>query len=373
MKFIVPSNQLLHKLLTVNGAIMSKPLMPILENFLFDIKGKKLTIFSTDIETSMTTEMDVEASEDIKVAVPSKMLIDYLRTLPDQPITITIDPKTFAIEVVVEGGSSKMAGYDGIDFPTLPEKEGDGTFTVPSNVLLRAINKTLFATGNDDLRLNLTGLLLELKSDSVNFVATDANKLVRFTRNDLKPGVDDSFIIPKKPLNLLKTNLPNDDSPVVVDYNRTNVFFNFNGANLICRLLDEKYPDYAGVIPGNNSNIMTISRADFLSAINRISIFASKTTHQVRLKIQGSELQISAEDIEMANEAHEKLNCEFNGEDVEIGFNSRYLKDMLATIDGEEVKLCLSEPNRAGLLLPTDNEKDEDITMLIMPMMLNNY
>lgn len=373
MKFIAPSNELLQHLLTVNGAIISKPVIPILENFLFDIKGGKLTIFSTDLDTSMTTDMAVESKEDIRVAVPSKMVIDILRSLPDQPVTFNIDDNSYGIEVINNYGRYKMAGLNGTDFPALPENTGEASFTIPANVLLRAISKTLFATGNDELRINLTGLFVEMKEDYVNFVATDANKLVRFKRLDIKTGVETSFIIPKKPLNLLKTALPNDDTPVVVDYNKSNAFFSFGSTRLIARLLDEKYPDYNAVIPAENPNTLTISRSDFLSSINRISIFASKTTHQVRLKITGSELQISAEDIEMANEAQEKINCEYEGDDMEIGFNARFLKDMLATLDGETVQLKLSAPNKAGLIVPGENEKDEEITMLIMPMMLNNY
>jgi len=373
MKFIAPSSELLQHLLTVNGAIMSKPLIPILENFLFDIKGQELTIYSTDLETSMTTTLTVESKDDMRVAVPSKMVIDILRSLPEQPVTFNVDPATHGIEVVNNNGRYKMAGQDGIDYPSLPEKSGDGSFTVPANVLLRAISKTLFAAGSDELRLNLTGLFVEMKGDSVNFVATDANKLVRFTRNDLKPGVEHNFIIPKKPLNLLKTALPNDETPVVVDYNNTNVFFSFGDTQLICRLLDERYPEYGAVIPEQNPHVLTISRMDFLSSINRISIFASKTTHQVRLKITGSELTISAEDIEMANEAQEVVHCEYDGDDMEIGFNAKFLKEMLAALDSDTVQLKLSQPNRAGLILPTDNDNSENITMLIMPMMLNNY
>ncbi len=353
MKFIAPSSDLLQHLLTVNGAIMSKPIIPILENFLFDISNNELTIYSTDLETSMTTVI--------------------LRSLPDQPVTFNIDNGNFGIEVVNNNGRYKMAGQDGIDYPTLPEKSGDGSFTVPANLLLRAVSKTLFAAGSDELRLNLTGLFVEMKGSHVNFVATDANKLVRYTRKDISTGTEHSFIIPKKPLNLLKTALPNDETPVVVDYNKTNVFFTFGNTQLICRLLDEKYPEYSAVIPLENPNVITISRTDFLSSINRISIFASKTTHQVRLKITGSELTISAEDIEMANEATEKISCEYDGDDMEIGFNARFLKEMLSTLDGDSVQLKMSQPNRAGLLVPTENEKNEEITMLIMPMMLNNY
>ena len=374
MKFIAPStSDLLQHLLSVNGAIMSKPIIPILENFLFDISNNELTIYSTDLETSMTTVMPVESKDNMRVAVPSKMVIDILRSLPEQPVTFNIDAVSHGIEVVNNNGRYKMAGQDGVDYPTLPEKSGDGSFTVPANLLLRAISKTLFAAGSDELRLNLTGLFVEMKNNHVNFVATDANKLVRFTRKDIAPQVDHSFIIPKKPLNLLKTALPNDETPVIVDYNKTNVFFTFGSTQLICRLLDEKYPEYSAVIPQENPNVITISRTDLLSSINRISIFASKTTHQVRLKITGRDLTVSAEDIEMANEATEKINCEYDGEDMEIGFNARFLKEMLSTMDGENVQLKMSQPNRAGLLVPAENEKNEEITMLIMPMMLNNY
>jgi DNA polymerase-3 subunit beta len=373
MKFIASSSNLLQHLLTINGAIMSKPIIPILENFLFDIKNGELTIFSTDLETSMTTTMPVEAKEDMRVAVPSRLVIDTLRSLPEQQVTFNVDPSTFAIQVNTDQGHYKMAGQDAADFPNQPEKSGEASITIPANILLKAISKTLFAAGTDELRPNLTGLFVEMKNDFVNFVATDANKLVRYQRKDIKPQVEHGFIIPKKPLNLLKTALPNDETPVVIDYNQKNVFFSFGDTDLICRLLEEKYPDYAAVIPTNNENKININRMDFLSAISRIGIFASKTTHQVRLKVMGSQLVLSAEDIEMANEAMEQLSCEFDGEDMEIGFNARFLKEMLSTLDGESVQIQLSQPNRAGLLVPLSKDEHEDVTMLIMPMMLNNY
>lgn len=373
MRFIAPSHELLHHLMKVQGAIISKPLVPILENFLFDIKGNKLSIFSTDLETSMTTEMTVEASDEMKIAVPSRMVLETLRSLGNTPVTFNVDENNFGIEAVVGGGRYKMAGLDGVDFPSLPEKKIEGSFTIASNVLGRAISKTLFAAGNDDLRMNLTGLFLEIFTDHVNFVATDANKLVKFTRTDIQPGTQHNFIIPKKPLNLLKNALPDDDTEVLVEFNKNNAFFSFNNTQLICRLLDEKYPDYNAVIPSDNNNVVTIGRSDFLSAINRVSIFASKTTHQVRLKIGGNQLMLSAEDIEMANAGEETIACEYDGDDIEIGFNARFIRDMLSNLDGEQIQLRLSEPNRAGLLVPTENERSEEIVMLIMPMMLNNY
>ncbi|MBC7426920.1 MAG: DNA polymerase III subunit beta [Bacteroidia bacterium] len=373
MKFIVPSSLLLEHLQMVSGAIVSKPVLPILENFLFDISKGELTIHSTDLETSMSTTIKVEAKEDIKVAVPSKMTLEILRSLPDQPVTFTVNEDTFAIEMSTSFGRYKLAGQPGNDYPKLPEVDAESTFTLSSNILLRAISKSIFATGTDDLRLNLTGVYVEMSEGSINFVATDANRLVRITRDDVKPGVENNFILPKKALNLLKSSLSNDVAPVRVDYNKSNVFFTLGDMKLTCRMIDERYPDYKAVIPSDNNNHLTINRIELLNSVRRISIFSNKTTHQIRLKITGNELNISAEDLEMANEAQERLNCEYDGEDLEIGFNSRFLQDMLANIDHDEVVLQLSTPNRAGLMVPKENETDESVTMLIMPMMLNNY
>lgn len=357
----------------IDGVVVSKPIIPILENFLFDIKNGELAISSTDLETSMTTSIKVEANEDIKIAIPSKLTLDTLKNLPEQPLTFTIINETSGVEINTGSGRYKLSGQNGDDFPKIPVVESDKSFTIPSNILLKAISKTVFATSNDELRLNLTGVYVQLFKDEILFVATDANRLVRYKRADIKPGVEETFIIPKKALNLLKSSLPNDETPVKVDFNKSNAFFNFGGVSLTCRLIDERYPDYKAVIPTENPNRLTIPRLEFLNAIKRISIYANKTTHQIRLKLAGSELNVSAEDFDFANEAQERLACQYDGEDMEIGFNSKYLVDMLNVLDTEEVRLEMSQPNRAGLLLPSGNEKNEDTLMLIMPMMLNNY
>jgi len=248
---------------------------------------------------------------------------------------------------------------------------------IPSKSRLRCckevIVKTLFASSNDEIRLNLTGIYFQLFQNNLTFVATDANRLVRMSRSDVKPGVEEAFIIPKKALNLLKSVLPNDDTEVSVNFNRSNAFFQFGDINLICRLIDEKYPDYKAVIPVDNPNKMTIDRQEFLMAVKRVAITSNKSTHQVRLKISGSELTVSAEDIDFENEAQEKLACQYEGEDMEIGFNSKYFLEMLNTMDGNQVTLELSQPNRAGLIVPSVQEPGEEMLMLIMPMMLNNY
>lgn len=372
MKFIVNTSALLQKLQVVIGTVASKPILPILDHFLFDIKDGILTITSTDLETSMSTSMEVQSEQNCIVAVPSRLTMDTLKSLPNQPITFTLDEKTHAIELRSENGRYKLSGQPGEDFPKTPEMDSENSFEMNSMTLLSCISKTIFATGNDDLRLNLTGVYVELFKDSANFVATDANRLVRLKRNDVKPGVQHSFILPKKALNLLKSTLADDESTVQIDYNTNNAFFTFGDVKLICRFVDERYPEYGAVIPDKNPNVLTINRMDFLNSVKRISIFSNKTTHQIRLKISGSELVISAEDIDMANEATERLACQYEGEDIEIGFNSKLLLDILTNVDASSVRLELSEPSRAGIILPDENEENEDLLMLVMPMMLNS-
>jgi DNA polymerase-3 subunit beta len=372
MKFIVSTNDLLKQLDIVDGVVVSKPLIPILDNFLFDIKDNKLHVTTTDMETFMTTSLMVEADGDINIAVPSRVTLDTLKSLPTQPVTFSIDANTKSIEINTGNGRFKLTGQEGKDFPKLPEVQSENSVTLSGHTLSRAIGKTLFAAGNDELRLNLTGIYCQIFNDSITFVATDANRLVRFKKLSEKNDFETSFIIPKKALNLLKNAIPNDDTPVKIDFNKSYAFFSFGTVSLICRLIDERYPDYNAVIPQENPNHLTINRQDFLSALKRTSIYSNKTTHQVRLKIAGSEINIFAEDYDFANEANERLSCTYEGEDIEIGFNARYLSEMLSVLDTAEVRMEFSHPSRAGLLLPVENEKDQDILMLIMPMMLNN-
>jgi len=373
MKFVVSTSTLLNHLQTVGGVVVSKPVIPILETFLFDIKNGELTISATDLETSMTTIINVDTTEDVSVAVPSKLCMDILRSLPDQPVTFSIETDTNSIEIHSGNGRFKLAGQPGADFPKIPEVESESSFSIKSEVLLNAISKTVFATGNDELRLNLTGIYTELKNDTISFVATDANRLVRYSRTDIAPGVETSFILPKKAANLLKSSLTDDETEVKVDFNSSNAFFGFGENTLVCRFIDERYPDYNAVIPKENPNTLNINRSEFLNSVKRISIVANKTTHQIRLKIAGSELTISAEDYDMSNEGLEKLSCDYTGEDIEIGFNSKFLMDMLNGMTTEAIKLELSTPNRAGVILPQENEEGEDVLSLVMPMMLNNY
>jgi len=373
MKFVVSSSALLKQLSTINGVITSNPVVPILENFLCEVSSGKLIITASDLQTSMITEMEVDADESGSIAVPARILIDTLKNLPEQPVTFTIDGSSYNIEIHSANGQYRLSGENATDFPKIPRVEDTYDVNIPSDVLASAVSNTLFATSTDELRPAMTGVYVNLKDESSTFVATDGHRLIRYLRSDVSSPNKSSLIIPRKALSLLKTALPSDRVPVSVQFNASNVFFKFNNIQLICRLIDERYPDYENVIPKDNNNQMTISRLELLSSLKRIAIYANKTTHQVRLKISGNELYISAEDLDFSNEANENLQCEHEGEDIEIGFNARFLIEMLNNLDSNEITLKLSAPNRAGLIVPKDTDTDEDILMLVMPVMLNNY
>jgi DNA polymerase-3 subunit beta len=321
----------------------------------------------------MTTSLDIESKEDGLVAIPARLLLDTLKSFPEQPLTFTVDKETFGIEISSDNGKYKLSGQDGSEFPKTPALESPSSLTLNSLILSNSINRTIFASGNDELRPVMSGVFFQLTPEELTLVATDAHKLVKYVRHDAKSEKTSSFIMPKKPLNLLKNTLANANTDVRIDYNETNALFSFENTRLICRLIDGKYPNYDAVIPKENPNKLTIERKSFLNAVKRVSIFSSKTTHQVRLKITGSELQLSAEDLDFANEAKERLTCQYEGQDMEIGFNSMFLVEMLNNLSSNEVVLEMSEPNRAGILTPQEKEDEqEEVLMLVMPVMLNN-
>lgn len=371
MNFITSSTVLLRHLQSISGVLSTSNTLPILDNFLFEINDNQLIISASDLETTMRTSMEVEANGSGKIAIPAKLLLDVLKNLPDQPCTFSVDYSTFGIEIAYDNGKSKMVGFNGDEFPKIPVIENSSSVKVSGEIISSAINKTLFATGNDDLRPVMSGVFCQFSPQDIIFVATDAHKLVRYKRTDSTAETTSSFILPKKPLNLLRSNVTSD-TEVLVEYNESNAVFTFGDIVLVCRLIDGKYPNYEAVIPKENPNVLIIDRAQFLGSIKRVSIFANKTTHQIKLKLAGSELSLSAEDLDFSNEANERLTCNYDGEDMEIAFNSRFLLEMLNNIDTKEVKLEMSVPSRAGLLMPSENSNaDEDILMLVMPVMLN--
>jgi DNA polymerase-3 subunit beta len=373
MKFIVNSAYLLKQLSNINGVITTNPVVPILENFLFELEKGSLTVTASDLQTSMITELQVESKEKGSIAVPARILLDTLKNLPEQPVTFSIDESTYSVEIISDNGRYKLSGENATDFPKVPSVSNDFSAFISTDVLSRAVNNTIFATSNDELRPAMTGVYVSLGDKNTTFVATDGHRLVRYRRSDVKSDNGASIIIPRKALNLLKATLPSENTEVTVNFNLSNAYFKFNHIRMICRLIDERFPDYENVIPSSNNIKMSIERTDLLGALKRISIYANKTTHQVRLKITGSELQISAEDLDFSNEANERLSCEHDGEDIEIGFNAKFLIEMLTNMDSSKIRLTMSAPNKAGVLHPAEKDSNEDILMLVMPVMLNQY
>ena len=371
MKFVASTTALLKELQLINGVISNRAVIPILEYFLFEVREAKLIITGTDLEVSMRSSLEVESKEDGQVAVPARLIIDILRTLPEQPVTFTIDTTSNAIELTSDNGKYKISGEGAEDFPKFPEVENGSTVSLSSRVMNRAINNTLFAIGNDELRPALMGLLMEMTPLDFKFVSTDGNKLVKYRREDVRADNADTFILPRKALNLLKNSLPDDDVQVAVEYNSTNALFTFGDVKLICRLIDERFPDYSAAIPAEAPYTLRINRTELINSLKRIAIFSNKTTYQVRFKISNGELQLTAQDLDFANEGFERLACDFDGEQMSIGFNARFLIDMLNILNSDEVVINLSQHNRPGILKPAEAEQGEDLLMLLMPIVLN--
>jgi DNA polymerase-3 subunit beta len=370
MKFIVSSSQLLKQLQHIAGVINANTVLPILEDFLFEVEKNKLNVVATDLETVMRIQLDIEAKDSGKVCIPAKILMDSLKNIPDQPLTFNID-KNFAVEITSDNGKYKVMGENPDNFPKEPAADDTTSFTMTASALITAINKTLFAVSNDDLRPAMTGVYFELNNDYAQFVATDAHRLVRYKRTDVKPPKADSFIVPKKPLNLLKAALPDTEEEITISYNSNHLFVKHGTTQMSCRLIDARFPDYKVVIPTDNPYKMIVSKNDFQSALRRVNVFSNKSTNQVVLNISGSELQLAAQDIDFSFEGNERMKCQYDGENIAIAFNARFLIEMLNAADSDEVRLELSTPTKAGIIKPTEADDNEDLLMLVMPLMLN--
>ena len=368
MKITVSSSELSKRLQFLSGVINSSNTLPILDNFLFEIENDELKITSSDLETTMSTTMEVEFKGKASVAVPAKLLIEVLKTFPEQPLVFNINTNN-TIEIVSESGNYEIAYAPGEEFPKSAAFESPSTTLIPSKVLANAINKTLFSAGNDALRAMLSGVYFEFTTEKIVFVATDAHKLVKYTRNDIKSTEDASFIVPKKPLSVLKSILSTMDEEVTVSYNTTNAIFTFENYIIACRLIDEKFPKYEAVIPKENPNKLIIDRSIFTQSVKRVSTFSNKATHQIILRVAGTELNLYAEDADYSNKADERLTCNYEGDDLKIGFNSRFLTEMLGNINSTMIQLEMSIPTRAGILTPIDGlQEGEEILMLVMPV-----
>ena len=374
MRFVVSSTELLKHLNAISRVISNKNTLPILDNFLMKIEGKTLIITASDLETTLITKIELDNSEDEGlIAIQAKIMLDTLKEFPEQPLTFIIDPDSLAVEILSSNGKFSIVGHSGEDFPVLP-KLGDNHHTIilSHDLLFTGLNKTLFATADDELRPVMNGIFIELSPEEVTFVASDAHKLVRYKRRDVKYNDAASFILPKKPASLLKNLLPREDSDVELEFDEKNAFFTLSGFKMVCRLVEGKYPAYNSVIPLNNPNELVIDRVDFFTTLKRVSVFANQGSNLVRLKLTDTELIVSAQDIDFAISAVETIKCEYNGQAMEIGFKSTFLIEILSNLSSENVKMRLSDSSRAGLLLPAEKElEEEDVLMLLMPMMIN--
>ena len=373
MKFTVSSSLLQKLLSSINGVISSNPVVPILENYLFNLDKDKLIVSASDLQISMITQMDVVSTDTGSIAVPSKMLLDTLKVLPEQPITIEMDMDSFTINIKSENGQYTLAGENAEDFPKIPVASKGKHASFHAKALSDAIANTLFAASNDELRPSMNGVFLKMTETNTTFVSTDGNRLVRYRRVDVASKEEISMIIPKKALTLLKAALPNDETDVKAEFSKSNIFFNFGHTQMICRLIDERFPDYENAIPAENPNKMIISRSELLGSLKRIGLYANKTTNLVRFKITSTGLIASAEDIDYSSAASETLSCQYEGEDIEIGFNAKYLAEMLGNMSCKEISVEMSAPNRAGLIFPVEKDENVDTLMLLMPVMLSSY
>lgn len=370
MKFIVSSSALLKQLQQINGVINTNTVLPILEDFLFEVNKNRLNVVATDLETVMKVQLEVEANETGRVCIPAKILVDSLKNIPDQPLTFSID-KNFGIEITSDNGKYKVMGENPDNFPKEPTADDTTSFTITSSALVKAINKTLFAVSSDDLRPAMTGVFFEMSKQGIQFVATDAHRLVRYKRKDVSSPKTDSMIVPKKPLNLLKSALPLNEDELTISYNSNHLFVKHGATQMSCRLIDARFPDYKVVIPADNPYKLTVNKSEFQSALRRVSIFSNKSTNQVVVSISGSELQLTAQDVDFSFEGTERMKCQYNGEDLQIAFNAKFLIEMLNASDSDEVTIDLSTPTKAGILKPAEQGEDEELLMLVMPLMLN--
>ena len=372
MKFIVSSGELQKALQTVSGVISSSQSRPILENYLCEVEDKVLSITASDGETTLITSLEVMSEEDGKFAVPAKIFQDFVKTYSEQPLTLSVKESENGagniLEIMDEKDNFSVALDNAEDYPELPEFDASQQVRISSAILSEALANTLFATSNDSLRRVMTGVLFQFTEDGTNFVATDSHRLVVYTRKDVVAEPME-FIMPKKPLNIFKNLLSNTNEDLLIELSDNMAKFTFGKNIWICRLIDGKYPNYAGVIPKENPNTLTINRSLLLSSIRRASIMSNKSTNQIKFKLSGNLLHIHAEDTEYANKADMQVPCDYRGEDITIGFSSKFLTEMLSVLGSEDVVMRMSAPNRAGILEPVDGlEEDENILMLSMPV-----
>jgi len=375
MKFVVSSTDLLNHLQAVSRVISTKNTLPILDNFLFKLDEDELEITASDLETTLITKMSLDNTSGTgQIAVPARIITDTLKEFPEQPLTFEINQETLAVVISSENGKFTVVGQNASDFPQLPKikEEQKSSLQVAADIVFNGINKSIFASAEDELRPVMNGIYIEIENDSLTFVASDAHKLVRYKRSDVQTDVSSAFILPKKPASLLKNILGREKNDVAISFDNKNAYFELTNYRLVCRLVEGNYPSYNSVIPSDNPNKMIIDRVELYNSLRRVSVFSNQASNLIKLNLTGNQLTVSAQDIDFSISAYERLNCQYDGDEMEIGFKSSFFIEILSSLSSTDVVLELSDPSRAGLILPVDKEiEGEDILMLLMPMMIN--
>ena len=374
MKFIVSSTSLFSHLQAISRVINAKSTLPILDSFLLNLEGNLLTITASDLETTLITSMEVENNAgNGTIAISAKILLDTLREFSEQPLTFEINDENLAMVVKSGTGQYNFIGQNGEEYPRMLQLGAEATsLTVNVATLLTGISKTIFATADDELRPVMNGIYFDITTDNLTLVATDAHKLVRYQTTATKWSSAAAFILPKKPAMLLKNILPKETGDVSIRFDDKNAYFTLSNYQMICRLVEGRFPNYNGVIPKNNPHKLIIDRLEFMNTLKRVSLFSNQASNLIKLQINGTELNVSAQDIDFSVSAEEKVACQYEGEPMSIGFKSTFLIDILNNINSTEVIVELADPSRAGLILPFENEENENVLMLLMPMLLND-
>ncbi|MCK9305460.1 MAG: DNA polymerase III subunit beta [Bacteroidales bacterium] len=374
MKFVVSSTDLLARLQSVSRVISSKSTIPILDNFLFSLKDGYLSITASDLETSLKAGMAIEnVTQEGEITVPARILVDSLKEFPEQPLEFKTNDTNTLLEITWANGNSNLPCTTAEEYPVIAALDNDSPgFFMPSSALLEGINRTLYATAEEELRPVMNGIFFDIQENELTLVASDAHKLVCYTRHDVKAGNNSSFILPKKPASILKNILSKAEQDVAIKFDSKNAYFQFESFILVCRLVEGNYPAYKSVIPKNNQNKLLINRLDILNSTRRIAVCSNQASSQVKLKLSYNQLVISAQDIDFSISANERLSCQYDGDPMEIGFKSTFLIEILSNLPYNNISLELSDPARAALILPAENtDASEEILALLMPMMVS--
>ena len=373
MKFNVSSSKLFAQLQAVSRVIAAKNSLQILEAVLFDLEGDVLTLTASDSETTIRTSLIVEDAQGAgKVAVGGKLLLETLKEFSEQPLTFQIDEQNFGLNITSANGTYSFVGANGLEYPEMPVEDGENTFSMPAIVLLDAINKTIFCTADDELRPVMNGIYFDLSEEKIAMVATDAHRLVRYINEGVKGSQAVSFILPKKPAQLLKQVLQKEAEEVKVTFGQKNAKFEFGTTVIVCRQIEGRFPNYNAVIPQNNTNKVLVDRQTIVNACKRVAVFANTGTSLLKLALSENQIKISAQDIDFSTSAEETISCDYTGMPMAIGFKAPFLIEILANVASQEVVLQLADPARAGLILPAENEEGQDLLILLMPMLLND-